>query len=48
MIKSTGPHTEPCGTPYESVTLKTHNYALLQINLINQTHNLEWVNIKVR
>ena len=21
MIKSTGPSTEPCGTPYESVTL---------------------------
>ena len=28
-VKSTGPSTEPCGTPYESVTLSECLYFLL-------------------
>ena len=27
-VKSTGPSTEPCGTPYESVTLSEKVYLL--------------------
>ena len=30
-IKSTDPSTEPCGTPYESVTLSDRLYLFLRI-----------------